>query len=104
MKIGDRELAVTRPADLDVALIERTGCNAAEVSAMLAGAPLAGFVAAALSPFLSDDAPSVPELAVEIEAAGVGKVAADVRRLLRRRRPAGGTQDEPASTSGEGDE
>jgi len=79
IKIGDKTYPTSKPKDLDEALAHR-GVSAAEMRRALSGAPIAGQVAAALHPFLKD-APSVPELAGEIQATGVVEVLADVVKL-----------------------
>ena len=66
IKIGDRSYSTRKPKDLDAALEQVTGCNAAEIARVLAGFPSPGQVAAALLPFLPDDAPAAQDLAVEI--------------------------------------
>lgn len=78
--VGDKSFKTRKPADLDAALLETTGCDAAETARHLAGYPLAGHVAAALRPFLPDNAPSVPELALAIPV-GDDAFIADVRGL-----------------------
>lgn len=67
--IGKAKLATSTPTDLDAALIEATGCTAAETRAMLAGQPQASHLARALHPFLAEkDALAVPDLATQIAA------------------------------------
>lgn len=83
IKIGEREFATRRPADLDTKLIEASGCNAEETSRMLGSDAAPGHVARALLPFLGEaDRPSLAELASEIAAAGTAAVAAQVAALL----------------------
>lgn len=77
--IGKASHKTHRPKDLDDRLIAATGCNAAEVAGMLGGQPSARFVATALTPFLGDDAPSLPDLTDAI--AGDGGAQAAVRKL-----------------------
>jgi hypothetical protein len=78
--IGERSYTTHKPKDLDAALLESTGCNAAETAAAMAGNPNPGRLASALRPFLPDDAPSLPDLAAEIATSGDG-VLAKVRKL-----------------------
>lgn len=80
IKVGETSFKTRKPADLDAALLETTGCDAAETARHLAGYPLAGHVAAALRPFLPDNAPSIPELALAIPV-GDDAFIADVRGL-----------------------
>ncbi|MGE3304283.1 MAG: hypothetical protein AB7M12_14355 [Hyphomonadaceae bacterium] len=82
IRIGDRQLTTKRPADLDAQLLASTGCTPGEVALMLSGSPLAGLVARAVEPFLSEeDRAATPDLASEIEAAGRIGVAAQVATL-----------------------
>lgn len=82
VKIGTNSFSTKKPKDLDEALVAATGANATETARMMTGAPLASTVARALHPFLAEsERPSVPELARQIEAAGVAEVARDVARL-----------------------
>lgn len=83
IKIGERTLATRRPTDLDVALVEASGCNAAETQRMLGSDASPGHVARALLPFLAEaERPSLAELAAEIHAAGTASVAAQIAALL----------------------
>jgi hypothetical protein len=81
IKIGGRTLSTRRPKDLDAALEASTGCNAVEIARILAGYPNAGQVAAALQPFLPDDAPSGTDLASEIASGDLAVTVTDVRKL-----------------------
>lgn len=84
IQIGDRTFSIRTPKDLDDQLIAATGCNAAEHAAMLGGTPLASQLAKALHPFLAEDAPSVPELAMMIAEAGYEALVQPVRDLFRK--------------------
>jgi hypothetical protein len=78
--IGGRELATTRPTDLDALLVEATGCSAAEQAQMLNNA--APFqIARALLPMLVDP-PSAAELTDEIAGGDVADVIRQVKALL----------------------
>lgn len=77
--IGKSRFATRKPRNLDEQLIATTGCSAAENLLFLTGQPLPGRVAAAIAPFLGDDAPPLAELAVMIEA----EIAMDGSTLLR---------------------
>ena len=61
--IGEHKLPTSRPSNLDAALIETTGCSAAEHAAMRRSGGTAFQVAQALHPLLGKDAPDVGELA-----------------------------------------
>lgn len=83
IKIGERTLATRRPQNLDVQLVEATGCDAAEMARMLGSDAHPGSVAHALMPLLADgDRTSIAELASEIATAGTADVAAQVTALL----------------------
>lgn len=91
IKIGERTLATTRPADLDAALVASTGCSAAEHVAMLGPTCTAYQIARALRPFLSDS---------DSDGADVGALAtsiaeADDSEAIRRATIALLTQAEP---------
>lgn len=89
IKIGDRSVATRRTRDTDAALIAATGCSATEFAAMLRANPTSLRVAQALAPFVTgDDAPTAPELAAMIEAAGATSVAPQVIALLDATVPA----------------
>lgn len=85
IKIGDKALSATRPADLDQRLIDATGCNAAETLEMLSN-PARGatpsMIAMALHPALSEDV-SVADLAEQIAAADPVAVREQVIALLK---------------------
>lgn len=81
IKIGDKPFKTRKPGDLDAALRETTGCNAAETAQQLGGYPNPGRIASALRPFLPDDAPSMPELAHMIAVADDIEILAAVRKL-----------------------
>lgn len=66
--IGETQFPTRKPKDLDAALIATTGCNASENLALISANTLPGRIAAAVRPFLSDDAPQVADLATLIEA------------------------------------
>ena len=53
IKFGETEFRTSRPADLDAALIEATGCNAAEHAAALARGGTAFHVAQAAAAFIN---------------------------------------------------
>jgi hypothetical protein len=78
LTVGELELPIIVPdrAALDAALIGRTGCSAAEVALMLAGAPLAGFAALALQPFVPDQALPTLITAIAADAAAIGEIRA----------------------------
>ncbi len=82
--IGGQSLATTRPDDLDAQLVAATGCNAAEMAAIVSG-PRVGavMVARALAPFLAADAPRGGELAAEIALDDPSIVGREVAKLLR---------------------
>jgi hypothetical protein len=67
--IGKTQFSTRKPRDLDERLLATTGCNASENLALISANALPGRIAAALRPFLPDDAPGVAELAVLIETA-----------------------------------
>jgi hypothetical protein len=79
IKIGEHTLATRKPADLDGAIAEATGCSAAEIAAQLQPGTLPANIARAAHPFLSDkDAPSLAEFATIIAAGD----AEDVRKQV----------------------
>lgn len=80
MKIGDVDLELVRPENLDQQLVALTGCRAVEVHAQLANAAIADHVAAALLPFLNEP-PARHLLAQAIADAGVVSVRSEVRQL-----------------------
>lgn len=83
--ISGKTFATRKPADLDAALVVTTGCNARENLNIVSGHPLPSKIAAALRPFLPDDGPSVPELAIMVEkelALPSNTLIADARKLL----------------------
>jgi len=80
IKIGERSIPTRKPQDLDAALADVAGCNAAEMARILAGYPNPGQVATALRPFLPEDAPGIPDLAAEL-AGDMGTVVPAVRKL-----------------------
>lgn len=80
IKIGEKSYSTRKPKDLDASLKDVTGCDAVETARILMGYPNAGQIAAALHPFLPDDAPSIPDLASEIGPV-INDVALDVRKL-----------------------
>jgi hypothetical protein len=85
VQIGQKTFATRRPDDLDNRLLAEFGCNAAEVARLLSGSPLAGTVARALLPFVTEaDRPETAVLATAIEAAGVAAVAAQVLATYAR--------------------
>lgn len=91
INIAGEKFSTRRPSDLDGALIAATGCNAAENFAIVGGFPLPSKIAAAVRPFLPDDAPSVPELAIMVErelAVPANTLVADVRKLFAGGEPA----------------
>jgi hypothetical protein len=78
--IGGRELATTRPADLDALLVEATGCSATEQAQMLnKAAPFQ--IARALMPMLVDK-PSAADLTEEIAGGDIADVIRQVKALL----------------------
>lgn len=82
IKIGEKSFRTRKPSDLDAALLSTTGCSAVETAKHLAGWPTPGRVASALRPFLPDDAPSVPDLAQDIEGADEGpEILVAVKKL-----------------------
>jgi hypothetical protein len=81
IQLNGAGLKTQTPADPSAALLALTGCSPVEVTRMLAGFPLASFVAQALTPFLADP-PSVPELAQIVEANGVADAAAKAIALI----------------------
>lgn len=99
IKIGKTSYTTRKPADLDAALLETTGCNAAEAARHLAGWPAPGRIASALRPFLPDDAPATPELAAAIAVADDGpEILVAVKKLyVDKAAPA------PAETEGAGE-
>lgn len=82
IKIGERTLPTTRPADLDGLLVEQTGCTAAEHRQMLAKMGTPFQIARALRPFLADDAASVGDVAAMITDDDALAVRAQVLELL----------------------
>lgn len=82
--IAGKSYPARRPSNLDERLMATTGSSAKEIAEMLKGHPIPGQVAAALHPFLGDDAPSVHELAVAIEEHGTRAVASEVAALLAK--------------------
>lgn len=89
MKIGSATFTVqARPADLDAQLVASLGCDAREVAAMLASNPIAGVIAAAVSPFIKNGSLSVSELASVIAEAGTESAAASVLELYAADVPA----------------
>jgi len=87
IKIGDTEYQTRKPKDLDEQLIAATGCSAAETVNLLASNPLPGRVAAAIRPFLPEDAPPLSELASAL-AADVVSAANAALTLYRSVEPA----------------
>jgi len=82
IKIGSKSFKTRKPSDLDAALIETTGCNAAETARQLEGWPSPGRIASAVRPYLPEDAPSTPELAQAIADADEGpEVLIAVKKL-----------------------
>lgn len=79
--LGGKPLKTRKPTDLDAALLATTGCNATETVRQLNGWPTPGRIASALRPFLSDDAPSTPELADSIARQDTAEVLAAVKKL-----------------------
>ena len=90
LQISGKAFTTRKPSNLDALLLDTTGCDAAETARHLAGYPSAGRVAAALHPFLPNEAPSVTELAHAIPVGDVDFMAA-VRGLYS-------TVPEPAAT------
>ena len=72
-RFGDDLFEVAVPADLEQRLLDSVGCSAGEMRRLLAGFCLASDVAKGLAPLLTEP-PSRSDLAVMIEAEGVGKV------------------------------
>lgn len=89
--IAGKTYPTRKPADLDAVLVAATGCNASENIAIVGGHPLPSKIAAAVRPFLGDDAPSMPELAALIEselARPKNTLIADIRKLFSSVEPA----------------
>lgn len=89
--IAGKQLATRRPKDLDAALIATTGCDAAENLRIISGQPLPGRIAAAVAPFLPEDAPPASELATMIEqdlAGDRSTLVADAKKLFASVEPA----------------
>lgn len=78
IKVGQADLQMAVPADLDGQLLAATGCSRVEVTRLLSGHCLAGFVAKAMVPLLVEP-PQRGGLARSIADAGVDKVR---RKLL----------------------
>lgn len=98
MKIGELNLKIAAPSDLDAQLLEATGCSAEEWKKMLAF-PLMPFqLAQALLPFISKDAPHPLTLAEAIVAnQAADSVRAELLQLYAGHVPA----EEEASDGGE---
>ena len=86
--IGEVTLPTRKPQDLDAALLASTGCSASEVATILAGTPNAGQIAAALRPFLPQNAAHTNELAQNIVDSDISAVADQVRKLYVNDAPA----------------
>lgn len=86
--IGEATLSTRKPQDLDAALLASTGCSASEVATIIAGTPNAGQIAAALRPFLPQNAAHTNELAQNIADSGLDAVADQVRKLYASDTPA----------------
>lgn len=87
IKIADKDLKTSRPADLDARLIASTGCGTSEVETLLAAGP--DRAARALAPFLDKDAPALIELAQMIAAdsaaiPAIRKLYADVPVVVEK--------------------
>lgn len=101
--IGALALDASKPADLNARLRAGLGCSEAEMTAWLAGNPLAGMVARALHPLLDDAAPAVAELAAAIAEAGARAVAEQVLAVYAPADPAPREEPvPPAETHGDG--
>ena len=64
IEFNGQKIPTSRPSDVDAALIDATGCNAAEHAAMLARGGTAAQVLQVLRPFLGKDAPPAHELTI----------------------------------------
>jgi hypothetical protein len=91
IKIGERSLKTSRPADLDAIVHALTGCSVAEVRGHLNYQSQPAAVAKLLRPFLGDDAPPPGELGAMIADAGPGLIALAVEKLYA-------AADEPKSS------
>jgi len=88
IQIGKREFATRRPQNLDVQLVETTGCTAAEHVDILGVRATPYQVARALRPFLDKEAPAVSDLATLIGDADLVQVRTDTVALLQAAAPA----------------
>lgn len=76
IEIDGVRYATKRPDDLDAQLVATTGCNSAEIEQLLVSG--ADRVAAAVRPFLPENAPTIVELANAIagDADAIGQIRA----------------------------
>lgn len=86
VKVGDADLKVAVPDDLDGRLLAGFGCSLAEVTRLLEGHCLAGFVARALVAVTADPPPRA-DLAAMIHHVGTDKIRRKALAVYRAATP-----------------
>ena len=84
IKIGEKQFKTAKPSDLDARLVAATGFSSREADTLIGATP--HLAAAALMPFLGDDAPAQPIIARAIARGELDREA--IRALYAPAQPA----------------